>query len=592
MVSWQSVRIMATSQAIESFWIQLAESRLVPAAQIKVVARELETAGVVSDAVAAKNLVQRGLITRYQADRLLEGRSRGFFFDDYKLLDLLGVGGMGWVYRAENIKTHQTFALKVLLDQLKHDRGLLARFEQEARAGQRFHHENIVRTYGYGAAGGLPYVIMEYVEGPSLLELLRFRERSRLPWEQACDIARQAARGLHHVHIAGFVHRDMKPQNLLIDHQGLVKILDFGLSMLKDGEEGDEFSMAMIFGHECVGTAAYTAPEQALDSLTADARSDIYSLGCTLYASLTGDTPFPFAKNSDVLKAHQTQVAKNVCDIVPSIPRAVGSIVAKMLAKKPEDRFATAAEVVDALSVWSQTAPVEFDFQRILADRNKSAQEKLQEIQKRQRANAGTASSTARLTSASSVASTASGPLPPVSIHSSASSVARRGPFGFENQPAILVRQQINSDATKDSHSTAVAKMTMALVPLAGGEPISLLKNPFVIGRRVDCDLQVQDASVSGRHCELRFDGQHWTIVDLNSRNGIKVNGETVQKQRLQTGDTILVGPSLRLRFGNPQGESVGRMSRRFRRVILSILFLAGLATTVAAGYWYWHFGH
>ena len=547
---------MATSQAIESFWIQLAESRLVPAAQIKLVARELETAGVVSDAVAAKNLVQRGLITRYQADRLLEGRSRGFFFDDYKLLDLLGVGGMGWVYRAENTQTHEIFALKVLLDQLKHDRGLLARFEQEARAGQRFNQENIVRTFGCGAAGGLPYVIMEYVEGPSLLELLRLRDHSRLPWEQACDIARQAARGLHHVHLAGFVHRDMKPQNLLIDRKGLVKILDFGLSMLKDGEEGDEFSMAMIFGHECVGTAAYTAPEQALDSLTADARSDVYSLGCTLYASLTGDTPFPFTKTSEILKAHQTQVARNVSDIVPTIPRAVGNIVAKMLAKKPEDRFATAAEVVDALSVWSQTT-----------------------------------NSTARLTSTSSVASTASGSLPSLSIPSSASSVARRGPFGFENQPAILVRQQINPDAPKDAQSTNVRKSPMALVPLAGGEPIPLLKDPFVIGRRVDCDLQVQDASVSSRHCELRFDGQHWTIVDLNSRNGIRVNGEPVQKQRLQTGDTVIIGPSLRLRFGNPQGESVARLSRRFRRVMLAIMILVGIAILVGVGYWFWYFG-
>ena len=129
------------------------------------------------------------------------------------------------------------------------------------------------------------------------------------------------------------------------------------------------------------------------------------------------------------------------------------------------------------------------------------------------------------------------------------------------------------------------------LVPLAGGEPIPLLKDPFVIGRRVDCDLQVQDASVSSRHCELRFDGQHWTIVDLNSRNGIRVNGEPVQKQRLQTGDTVIIGPSLRLRFGNPQGESVARLSRRFRRVMLAIMILVGIAILVGVGYWFWYFG-
>ena len=186
-------------------------------------------------------------------------RARGFFFDQYKLLDLVGVGGMGWVYRSLNTETGQIVALKILLEQFKNDRGMIVRFEQEAQAGLTLQHENIVRTLGYGLAGGLPYVVMEYIEGPSLLELLRLRERSRLPWKQACDVIRQSAAGLHHVHQSGFVHRDIKPQNLLIDHHGIVKLLDFGLTMFRDGEKGDEFSMAMIFGHECVGTAAFDA---------------------------------------------------------------------------------------------------------------------------------------------------------------------------------------------------------------------------------------------------------------------------------------------------------------------------------------------
>jgi serine/threonine protein kinase len=263
---------MATSQAVDTFWAQVTESGLVPEGQVKTLARRLAREGIESDSAVARKLIQLGLITRYQASRLLEGRSRGFFFDHYKLLDLLGVGGMGWVYRAAHNETGETVALKVLLDQFKNDHGMLARFEQECRAGLCFQHENIVRTHSQGSAGGLPYVIMEFVEGPSLLELLRLREGTRLPWEQACDIARQAALGLHQIHKMGFVHRDIKPQNLLIDRSGCVKLIDFGLSMMRDGEGGDEFSMAMIFGHECVGTAAYTAPEQAVDSLTADAR--------------------------------------------------------------------------------------------------------------------------------------------------------------------------------------------------------------------------------------------------------------------------------------------------------------------------------
>ncbi|HEY0983116.1 protein kinase domain-containing protein [Schlesneria sp.] len=581
---------MATSQAVESFWLQLTKSRLLTPQEVKAVADELAGEGVDTDALAAKKLVQRGLITRYQADRLLEGRSRGFFFDDYKLLDLLGIGGMGWVYRAQSVSTGQTFALKVLLDQLKQDRGLLARFEQEVRAGQRFKHENIVRTYESGNAGGLPYMIMEFVEGPSLLELLRMRERSRLPWQQACDIARQAANGLHHVHRAGFVHRDIKPQNLLVDHNGLTKILDFGLSMKKDGEDGDEFSMAMIFGHECVGTAAYTSPEQALDSLTADARSDIYSLGCTLFASLTGDTPFPYSRTSEVLKGHQSVIPRHVSDMVPAIPREVGDLVAKMLAKNPADRFASAAEVAHALAPFSKTLPVEFNFSRILAERNRGAEEKLAELQKRQRSASGAASSTAKLTAGSSVASSTTAALPQEANPSAPAgpSVIRRGGFRFEKPPSITMKQKIESVAHSDASSMKAINSGMVLQPFTGGAAIPLVKDPFVIGRRGDCDLQIQDNAVSGRHCELRFDGTAWTLIDLNSRNGTRVNGALIQEHRLKLGDKIIVGPSLALRYTHPAKESAARWATRVRVGLLVVLGLAGLAGLVAAGLWMW----
>ena len=578
---------MATSTAVESFWMQVANSGLISAVQVQQLAGELADAGVVTDLGIAKQLIRRGLLTVYQAERLLIGRSRGFFFDQYKLLDLLGVGGMGWVYRAVNVQTGQVVALKVLLDQLKHDPGMLARFEQEARAGQRFHHENIVQTYGFGSAGGLPYIIMESVEGPSLLELLRLREKNRLPAEQACDIARQAALGLHQVHLAGFVHRDIKPQNLLIDQNGLVKILDFGLSMHRDGEEGDEFSMAMIFGHECVGTSAYTSPEQAIDSLQADPRSDVYSLGCTLFAALTGDTPFPFSKASDVLKGHHTQIPRNVCDVVPSIPRAVGEIVAKMLAKKPEDRFASAVEVAEALTVWSTLSPVEFDFKRILADRKKTADEKLADIQRRQRTAANSASSTARPVSASSATQVVVNPLSQVlprgdsAAPLTGSSVARRGPFGGESPPAILVRDPIESTVPSAAHSRPALKSGMGLLPLSGGPVIPLSKDPFILGRHIDCDLQVQDASVSNRHGEFRFDGKHWTLTDLKSRNGIRVNGISVLQHRLQPGDVILIGHSLRLRFTDQRRDSAtnGFSGKRLALgLILFLMLIAGLA--------------
>ena len=553
---------MPSSPAVESFWNQLAQSGLLPAAQVKSLAHSLTEVDTASDAAVARKLVELGHLTRYQADRLLEGRSRGFFFDQYKLLDLVGVGGMGWVYRAINPKTNQIFALKVLLERFKNDRGMVVRFEQEAKAGMLLNHENIVRTFGYGVAGGLPYVVMEYVEGPSLLELLRLRERSRLHWEQACDIARQAALGLQCVHGAGLVHRDIKPQNLLVEKSGQVKLLDFGLTMLHEGESGDEFSMAMIFGHECVGTAAFMPPEQAMDSLKSDARSDVYSLGCTLFAILTGDTPFPFSDTKDVLKGHASMIPKNVCDIVAGIPRPVGDIIAKMLAKDPNDRYSTAEEVAAALSVWSKTKPVDFDFDKILADRNKIARQKIAEYQKRQKSSVNASNSTAKPAGTSSVTSNSSTrAMRSVGIDprssAASSSIVRKDPFGFEHPPPIVIRKRTDPAVSTLTHSVDALKSGMALLPLNGEPLIPLTKSRFVIGRGNGCDLQVQDQSVSSRHCELRFDGEDWTLVDLNSRNGVRVNGEPIQTKTLEPGDTIIIGSSFRIRFSTPRGRGI-----------------------------------
>jgi serine/threonine protein kinase len=586
---------MAISQAVESFWNQLDQSGLIPTRQVKVLARSLASEGVSTDAVAAKKLVELGHLTRFQAGRLLEGRSRGFFFDHYKILDLFGVGGMGWVYRAENTQNGKIVALKVLLDQFKNDRGMVVRFEQEARINSKFLHENIVHTFGYGTAGDLPYVAMELVEGPSILELLRLRERNRLPWEQACDIARQAALALHHVHSAGFVHRDIKPQNLLIDHLGVVKLIDFGLSMRKEGEEGDEFSMAMIFGHECVGTAAFMAPEQVVDSLTADARSDVYGLGCTLYAMLIGDTPFSFSDTKDILKAHQFKLPKNVCEIVPTIPVAVGEIVAKMLAKNPAGRFATAAEAADALSVCATRTPVEFDFQKILAERNKTAREKLAEFTRRQRSSPNASNSTARPGSTTSATGSQTGSMPTVGLNASSPSVSsssvRRDPFGFENPPTMVLRKSDKSEDSRNGHTTKALLSGMVLLPLSGGAAVPLMKDRFVIGRGDDCDLQIQDPSVSTHHCELQFDGHQWALNDLNSRNGVRVNGDTIKKHLLRGGDTIIIGSSLRLRFSNLKGESSKVSTQRFLQVLSIIAATSVLIMIAATIFKIWNLG-
>lgn len=571
---------MRTPLISGAFWDHLSKSRLLSPEEIASVSREFQRRGVETDDDAARLLIERGLLTQYQADRLLEGRARGFFFDNYRILDLLGAGGMGWVYRAEDCHSKESVALKVLLDRLKEDRGMLARFQQEARAGLLLDHPHIVRTRATGSAGGLMYMVMDYVEGPSLLELLL--RRRRLSWALACDVGRQAALGLSHAHERGLVHRDVKPQNLLIDHRGHVKLLDFGLAMMREGEGGAEFSMAMIFGHECIGTPAFMAPEQARDSLTADARSDVYGLGCTLFSALTGDTVFPLRNPHEVVKAHQTQTPRSVRDLDPEIPQGVADIVTKMLAKNPDDRFQTAADVAEALAKWSKSEAVKFDLPEILAERTQSALEKLTELHK---SRPGAASSTTRLSKLSSVAEASD------RLHAERSARMGRELAAGHNSTGRLEVQLIDRqvsvngsvDFTSDFRAPHRGKV---LIQLGGGPDIPLIAERIVIGRADQSDLQVPEPSVSGRHCELHFDGSSWWINDFKSRNGTRVNGKPVNRRQITDGDVISIGNSIRLRF-----ESAGASAAKGPAVVvrsrspLQIALIAAAAlTAVVAG--------
>ncbi len=572
---------MAAPLVADSFWKQLAESGLLTARQFSAHRRDLVARGVTSGPEAAEALVGQGVLTRFQADRLLDGRSRGFFFDEYKLLDLLGVGGMGWVYQAVNTVTGEKVALKVLLEQFKHDRGMLARFQQEARAGLRLNHPNIVRTHKLGVAGGSHYMIMDLVAGPSLLEVLL--RKKRLPWGQACDFARQAALGLQHAHQAGLVHRDVKPQNLLIESTGQVKLLDFGLAMILEGETGEEFSMAMIFGHESVGTAAYMAPEQAEDSLAVDARADVYSLGCTLFAALTGDTPFPERSVADLQKSHRARAPRSVRDLAPSIPDGVAKVVAKMLAKNRDDRFASAAEAAEALTEWSQPGSISFDFEAILNERKQHARDKLAEYLKSRPKGSGAGSSTARPSAISSVIK----PGPEIRVRFDARGrplTVPAEPSGSHGVSSTLLQQMSSSAAHGPRAATRLEASGAVLVPVGGGRFLPLTQERVSIGRNEDCTVQLTDTAVSGRHCELSFDGSRWWITDLGSRNGTHVNGVPVKHRPLRHGDEITIGSHLKYRLDCAEvGEKKSRLLTRQRLQILG-----GIAAAAALSALMW----
>ncbi|MBN9122786.1 MAG: protein kinase [Planctomycetes bacterium] len=296
---------------------------------------------------AAEFLVRKGVLTKYQAKQLLAGRYKGFRLGSYVIQDLLGQGGMGAVYLAEHATLRRRVALKVLRPQRGADaRVSIERFLREARAAAALDHPNIVRTHDVAQQGDTHYLVMEYVEGQTLDHVLA---RGGVPAALAVGYIAQAAAGLQHAHEKGFVHRDVKPANLILATDGTVKLLDMGLARSMTSE-ADKLTEVLDKG-AVVGTADFIAPEQALGEDRLDARADIYSLGATFYALVTGRPPFR-GNTSQKLAQHQLRPAPDLSSEDRTFPPELARVVSKMLAKKPQDRYQTPAEVISALAPW------------------------------------------------------------------------------------------------------------------------------------------------------------------------------------------------------------------------------------------------
>ena len=293
----------------------------------------------------ARELVRQGRLTAFQATAIHQGKSRGLVFGEYVVLDKLGSGGMGRVFRAVHRRMHRVVALKVLPRTALDSPRSVERFEREVRAAARLSHPNIVAAYDAGVHDGIHFLVMEYVDGPDLGRLIR--ENGALPPMQGIEYAIQAARGLGYAHRRGVVHRDVKPGNLLIGADGVVRVLDMGLARVVDRKPtGDAVGLGR--GGSVVGTIDYMAPEQADDEDAADARSDVYSLGCTLHRLLTlrcmyeGETPL------DKLLAHREAAIPDLRAVCTADDRLQAAF-AKMVAKRPDDRFQTMEQLIDAL---------------------------------------------------------------------------------------------------------------------------------------------------------------------------------------------------------------------------------------------------
>ena len=295
----------------------------------------------------ANKLVEVGLLTRWQCDNILEGRHKGFFLGKYKLLNHLGTGGMSSVYLAEHVLMQRRVAIKVLPKNRVEDSSYLARFHREAQAAASLDHRNIVRAYDVDNDGNIHYLVMEYVEGRDLQQMVK--EEGPLDYLVAADFIRQAADGLAHAHKAGLIHRDVKPANMLVDQKKVVKVLDLGLARNTSDENA---SLTVAFDENVLGTADYLSPEQALDSHGVDSRADIYSLGCSLYFLLTGHPPFPDGTLPQRLMMHQKQPPPSIHKDRPDAPQDLIDICMKMMCKKADQRYQSMTDVSRVLADW------------------------------------------------------------------------------------------------------------------------------------------------------------------------------------------------------------------------------------------------
>ena len=290
-----------------------------------------------------KFLLAADLITPWHYEKLITGKYKGFFIGQYKLLSLLGAGGMSSVYLAEHSLSGHRRAVKVLPRRKLADKSYLDRFYQEGRAAASLNHPNIVRIYDLCNEKDLHYMVMEYVIGVDLNQ--KIKDDGNATVDDALNYVRQSADALTHAHARNIVHRDIKPANLLLGADNSVKLLDLGLALLRDEVE----SLTVLHNERVMGTADYLSPEQAVNSHEVDHRADIYSLGCTLYYLLTGKPPFPEGTIAQRIAMHQTREPKPIAEIRPDVPPLVVSLLARMTKKKPQERFEDCAQLVQAV---------------------------------------------------------------------------------------------------------------------------------------------------------------------------------------------------------------------------------------------------
>ena len=332
--------------ALETFLSQLSDSGILSDQKLRVATHKKSEHQ--DGESLAKDMIKSGHLTKYQAEQILSGKGKNLCMGQYVLLEKLGAGGMGQVFKAYHPGMERLVAIKVILAKGNTDAETVKRFEREIKAAAKLAHPNIITVYDAGNADGRHFMVMELVKGQDLSEIIS--QKGQFDTSDTIDYIIQAAKGLKFAHANGVIHRDIKPGNLILDSDGVLKIVDMGLAKIHS-KENDE-TLSMLTGNAAImGTVDFMSPEQSLSTKNVDERADIYSLGATLYYMLTGNVMYPGKTAMVKLMAHRKSLIPSLRASRPDISENLDAIYTKMVAKDLNDRYQNMSELISDLEL-------------------------------------------------------------------------------------------------------------------------------------------------------------------------------------------------------------------------------------------------
>lgn len=333
----------------ETFLQRLLDSRILTDQNSKVVEQKKARHQHVDSFI--QDLIQSGLLTKFQAEQIIAGKAESLLFAKYILQDKLGAGGMGQVYKAYHPEMGKLVAIKVVLSQSKLDEEAIKRFQREVKATEKLIHPNIITVLDSGSIKGQLFMVMELVEGKDLFELIN--EKGKLQDNEAVAYIIQAAKALEFVHANGVIHRDVKPANLIADSKGFLKLVDMGLAKFRTEDSAQIVSM-LTTNNAIMGSVDFMSPEQTVSTKNVDTRTDIYSLGASFYFLLTAKVMYPQKATLSKLISHRQAPISSLKTMRPDVSRKLEDIYTKMVAKKVEDRYQSMTEVILDLEAWQK----------------------------------------------------------------------------------------------------------------------------------------------------------------------------------------------------------------------------------------------